>query len=150
MSAGARAADVIAASGVPAEAVEVPGLGEVWRIEAAASADMLTALRSAGFDLFVDLFGVDTGSGLELTWHLRALARMEDVYVRAPVAYDGEAPSVWHVFPAALYAERETAELLGMSFPGHPNPKRLLTSDEVGVPLLRKDVAVRSAEEVRR
>ncbi len=34
--------------------------------------------------------------------------------MKATVAYDGEAPSVWHVFPAALYPEREAAELFGM------------------------------------
>jgi NADH:ubiquinone oxidoreductase subunit C len=45
--------------------------------------------------------------------------------------------------------ERETAELFGLSLSGHPNPKRLLTTDGVP-PLLRKSVPVRTEEEVRR
>jgi NADH:ubiquinone oxidoreductase subunit C len=33
---------------------------------------------------------------------------------------------------------------------GHPNPKRLLTSDEVEAPLLRKSTPIRTWEETRR
>ena len=101
------------------------------------------------YDFLVDLFATDTGERIEVTWHLRAFARYEDLYLKALVDYDGEAPSVWRVYPAALYPEREAAELLGMSFPGHPNPKRLLTTDGTE-PLLRKSVLIRTAEEVRR
>jgi len=36
-----------------------------------------------------------------------------------------------------------------MTFTGHPNPKRLLTTDGTE-PLLRKSVLIRTAEEVRR
>jgi len=38
--------------------------------------------------------------------------------------------------------------LFGLTFSGHPNLKRLLTSDEVDVFLLRKDVPIRTEEEV--
>jgi NADH:ubiquinone oxidoreductase subunit C len=98
--------------------------------------------------MFVDLFALDSGEALELTYHLRSLAGPRESYLRCRVAYDAEAPSVWRVFPAALYAEREIAELFGMSFAGHPNPKRLLTTDEAGGCLLRKSVPIRGADEV--
>jgi NADH:ubiquinone oxidoreductase subunit C len=45
--------------------------------------------------------------------------------------------------------ERETAELFGLGLDGHPNPKRLLTTDGVP-PLLRRDVPIRTPEEFRR
>jgi NADH-quinone oxidoreductase subunit C len=96
----------------------------------------------------VDLFGTDTGSAIELTYHLRALEGLREIFMKTVVVYDGEAPSVWRVFPAALYPEREAAELLGVSFAAHPNPKRLLTTDEVSEPLLRKSVAIRTPGEV--
>jgi NADH:ubiquinone oxidoreductase subunit C len=70
------------------------------------------------------------------------------VYLKCHVPYEGELRSVWEVYPAALYPEREAAELLGFSLLGHPNPKRLLTTDGTP-PLLRKSVPVRTAEEVR-
>ena len=41
------------------------------------------------------------------------------------------------------------AELLGLTLAGHPNPKRLLTTDGIP-PLLRKSQLIRSEEEVKR
>jgi NADH-quinone oxidoreductase subunit C len=140
-------ADILAASGIPAD-TGVETLGALARLEASSVADALSALYAGGYDFLVDLFGTDTGERIELTYHVRALASHDDLFVKALVEYDGEAPSVWRVFPAALYPEREAAELLGVSFPGHPNPKRLLTSDAVG-PLLRRAVPVRDAGEVQ-
>ncbi|MRR12205.1 hypothetical protein EG835_07005, partial [bacterium] len=49
---------------------------------------------------------------------------------------------------SALLPERETAELFGLALCGHPNPKRLLTTEGIE-PLLLKSVPIRSAEEVR-
>ncbi|HEY5517933.1 MAG TPA: NADH-quinone oxidoreductase subunit C [Coriobacteriia bacterium] len=143
-----RPADVLHACGIPFEAsTEV--LGEVVRLDVSLIADALAALEESGFDFLVDLFATDTGERLEVTWHLRAFAQRSDLYLKALVDYDGSAPSVWETYPAALYPEREAAELLGMTFTGHPNPKRLLTTDGTE-PLLRKSVLIRTAEEVRR
>jgi NADH:ubiquinone oxidoreductase subunit C len=141
----------LAAAGAAA-VVTTTTLGVMARIEAARAADVLVALRDADgdFDMLVDLFGIDTGDRIDLRYHLRALERDEDLYIVAYVDYDGEAPSVWHAYPAALYAEREAAEMFGMTFAGHPNLKRLLTSDEVASPLLRKSTLIRTWEETRR
>jgi NADH-quinone oxidoreductase subunit C len=142
-----RPADILALAGVAAEFSEET-LGAVVRIEGSRVADALAALQSTGYDFLVDMFGTDSGEAIELTYHLRAFATREDLYLKATVVYDGEVPSVWRVFPAALYPEREAAEMLGMSFPGHPNPKRLLTTDALP-PMLRKENLIRSAEEVQ-
>jgi NADH:ubiquinone oxidoreductase subunit C len=143
-----RPADVLHACGIPFEA-STEALGEVVRLDSARIADALVALQESGFDFLVDLFATDTGERLEVTWHLRAFEQRSDLYLKALVDYDGSAPSVWETYPAALYPEREAAELLGMTFVGHPNPKRLLTTDGTE-PLLRKSVLIRTAEEVRR
>lgn len=142
-----QAADALRAAGIPCEPAEET-LGAVVRLDAARIADALEALNRAGYDFLVDLFGCDTGAAIEITWHVRAFGRHEDLFLKATVEYYGEAPSVWNIYPAALYPEREAAELLGMSFPGHPNPKRLLTVEGTE-PLLRRSVLIRSAEEVR-
>jgi NADH:ubiquinone oxidoreductase subunit C len=143
-----RPADVLHACGIPFEAF-TEALGEVVRLEAPRIADALAALEESGFDFLVDLFATDTGERLEVTWHVRAFSQRSDLYLKAFVDYDGFAPSVWQTYPAALYPEREAAELFGMTFTGHPNPKRLLTIDGTE-PLLRKSVLIRTAEEVRR
>jgi len=141
-------ADILRACGIPFEA-STEALGDVVRLEAAKVADTLAALSESGYDFLVDLFATDTGERIEVTWHVRAFAEHADLYLKALVDYDGAAPSVWHIYPAALYPEREAAELLGMTFTGHPNPKRLLTADGAE-PFLRKSVLIRTAEEVRR
>ncbi len=141
------AAEILRASGVATEGADEP-LGAVLRLEAAALPEALAALAEAGFDQLVDLFGTDTGDAIEMTYHVRVLSRIEDLYLKAHVPYDGDLPSVWEVYPAALYPEREAAELLGMTLVGHPNPKRLLTTEGVP-PLLRRSVPIRTPEEVR-
>ena len=141
-------ADILRACGIPFEA-STEALGDVVRLDAARIADALEVLQESGYDFLVDLFATDTGERIEVTWHLRAFAEHIDLYLKSMVDYDGAAPSVWQVYPAALYPEREAAELLGMTFTGHPNPKRLLTTDGTE-PLLRKSVLIRTAEEVRR
>jgi NADH-quinone oxidoreductase subunit C len=130
--------------------VESSGLGVLCRIAPGRVAGALGALHGDGYEFLVDLFANDTVEGLELTYHLRSFAADTELFVRCRVPYDGEVPSVWRSHPAALYPEREAAELFGVDFRGHPNPKRLLTSDEVGTYLMRKNVPVRTHEEVMR
>jgi NADH-quinone oxidoreductase subunit C len=140
-------AEVLGLAGIECAAT-AEKLGAVIRLDSARILDALAALQTLGYDFLVDLFGTDTGEQIELTYHLRAFAAREDLYLKVLLDYDGHAPSVWCVHPAALYAEREAAELLGMSFPGHPNPKRLLTTDGLP-PMLRKSELIREAGEVQ-
>jgi len=145
-----RAADVERLlSGVDSAEVAEERLGVVARVGRAAVADALAVLRDAGFDSLVDLLGTDTGEHVEVTYHLRSYATGQDLFVKTALPHDGELESVWQVYPSALMPERETAELLGLRLAGHPNPKRLLTTDGVP-PLLRKDVPVRTPEEFAR
>ncbi len=53
-------------------------------------------------------------------------------------AFDSITPDI----PAAGWTEREYRDLLGLSFPGHPKPKKLITADDWpdGIHPLRKDV----------
>lgn len=51
---------------------------------------------------------------------------------------DGVLPSVYGIWEAADYQERETYEFFGVKFDGHPDLRRLLTHDEMnGHPLLK-------------
>lgn len=141
---------ILTEAGVAGATVDLGGPGMIVRVNAPDSPAVLAALRSSALDfrMLLDLFGTDTGEGIEVTYHLRSFSRDEEVYVKTTLPYDGELASVWNTFPSALMPERETAELLGLVLSGHPNPKRLFTTDGVE-PLLRRSVAVRSAEEVR-
>lgn len=140
---------ILGSAGIEGEVGETT-LGIVARVGSDAAVETLRALREGELDfrMLLDLLGADTGEGIEITYHLRSLSRDEEMFVKTSVAYDGALRSVWNVFPSALMPERETAELLGLKLDGHPNPKRLLTTDGLE-PLLRKSVAIRGVEEVR-
>jgi len=141
---------VLERAGVTAAVETVEGLGAVCRVPAAQTRAALLALRDSdlGFGFLVDLFGVDTGETIDIVYNLRSLTRDEELLVKAEHGYDATLASVWDIFPAALMPERETCEMFGLLLSGHPNPKRLLTTDG-SEPFLRKSLEVRTAEEVR-
>lgn len=141
---------VLERAGVTAAVETVEGLGAVCRVAPEKARRALLALRDSdlGFCFLVDLFGIDTGDSVEVVYHLRSLSRDEEVTVKAELEYGDTLVSVWDVFPAALMPERETAEMFGLRLAGHPNPKRLLTTEAVE-PLLLKELEIRTAEEVR-
>ena len=129
---------------------EVERLGVVCRVEPADAHSAVLVLQESdlAFDYLVDLFGIDTGEAVDVVYHLRSFSRDEEVYIKAAHTYDGELRSVWELFPAAAMPERELCELFGLDLVGHPNPRRLLTTDGCP-PYLRKTTEIRSAEEVR-
>lgn len=139
---------LLAAAGVEAEVVENL-LGTVARVRPREVITVLAAFKADGYESLMDFDGMDTGEAIELTWRVRSYRKDVEAYVKTTVPYDAEIDSVWNVYPSALMPERETAELLGLRIGGHPNPRRLLTTDGVP-PLLRKSVQIRTAEEVER
>jgi NADH-quinone oxidoreductase subunit D len=142
--------DALERAGVVATFDEATTLGPVCRVEAAAARAALIVLRDSGhpFPFLVDLFGIDTGEAVDVVYHVRAFSRDEDLVIKAAHAYGETLTSVWDVFPAALMPERELCELFGMRLDGHPNPKRMLTTDGCP-PFLRKEVQIRGQDEVR-
>lgn len=142
--------DILEQAAIEFSAEESPALGTVYRVSAESVHSALAELREApgGFDFLVDLFGIDTGEAVDVVYHLRATARGADAFLKAVHPYGGVLVSVWKTFSAALMPERELCELFGLKLAGHPNPKRLLTTDGCA-PYLLKATRIRTAEEVR-
>lgn len=93
------------------------------------------------FDLLVSVSGVDWKDRLEAVYHLYSTKTFERLVLKA-TAVDEKLPSVVSVWITADWHERETYDLFGIVFEGHPNLKRILMpSDWVGFPL-RKDYKV--------
>lgn len=91
-------------------------------------------------DYLRNLSGVDQETHLEVVYHIVNLSTKAEVAIR--VKADREAPSIASVtpiWPTANWNEREVYDLLGISFPGHPDMRRIMMPDDwVGHPL-RKD-----------
>jgi len=122
--------------------------GDAWITVASENArDALSALKGDGYQLLVFLTCVDHladrsrdwPARYELVYQLRNLETREQLRVRAFV--DGDPPridSVSDLFPPANWDERETYDMFGIVFTGHPDLTRILMPDDwVGHPLRR-------------
>lgn len=84
---------------------------------------------------------------LEVVYHFSSFVKrhrfvLKIVLPRWKGGKDGElpeVPSVTELWPAADWHERETYDLVGVRFTGHPNLKRILLSDDWDGHPLRKD-----------
>jgi NADH-quinone oxidoreductase subunit C len=93
--------------------------------------------------------GVDWGPerGFEVVSHLHSTSLHHDVRVRVSLpAVDPVCPSIADLFPTSNWHERETAEMFGIVFEGHPQPVKLLLSEPFEGHPLRKDFALMSRE----
>jgi NADH-quinone oxidoreductase subunit C len=106
------------------------------------------AARVAGFETFIDLCGVDHFTRRpRFDVVITVLSRRRAKRLRIVVGVPGEdpvAPSVTGVYAGANFYERETWDLFGISFSGHPDLTRILLPDEWDGHPLRKDHAVGS------
>lgn len=95
-----------------------------------------------GFDLLLDCCGVDWKDRLESVYHFYNTKTHEFLAVKITAGADEHSPSLFPVYPAADWHERETYDLFGIQYDGHPNLSRILMpSDWLGYPL-RKDYKV--------
>lgn len=92
-----------------------------------------------GFDLLSCISGVDMLDHLETVYHVRSLTRGQLLQIKVRLDHEKpEVASVVSVWPTANWLERETYDLYGIKFSGHPDLRRMLLDDDfVGYPLLK-------------
>ena len=119
---------------------------ELLKVDAQFLLPICTALRAYGFNYLQCQGGYDLGPGKELVsfYHLVKVRdnadSTEEVRVKVFVPRDNpHIPSVYWIWRAADWQERETYDMYGIVYDGHPNLKRLLMPEDwIGWPL-RKD-----------
>src|SRR5947209_9947107 len=92
-----------------------------------------------GFDLLSCISGVDMLDHLETVYHLRSTVRGQLLQIKVRLDHEKpEVASVVSVWPTANWLERETYDLFGIRFTGHPDLRRMLLDDDFeGYPLLK-------------
>lgn len=92
------------------------------------------------FDHLSSVAGVDYPERLEVVYHLWSYSRHELLALKVALPKeDPRVKTVTHIWGSANWHERETAELFGITFEGHPYPKRLLLADDFEGYPFRKD-----------
>lgn len=114
-----------------------------WR--AAASTDLaryrdaLQALKGKDIRHVSSIAGIDLGEEIAIVYQLDCGRSLLNLEVLVPKK-DPRLRTVTDIFPGAVLYEREVMEMLGVTFDGHPDPRRLFLPDDwkEGYPLRRE------------
>jgi len=92
--------------------------------------------------------GVDyQDEGIEVVTHLFSTTHHHDVRLKVRLSKERSVcPTLSDVFAGADWHERETAEMFGVEFEGHPQPVKLLLSEPFEGHPLRKDFPLMTRE----
>lgn len=119
---------------------------EVIKVEPDFLLPLCTALYAYGFNYLQCQAGIDLGPGQQLVsmYHLIKVSdnadRPQEVRLKVFLPRENpKVPSVYWIWKAADWQERESYDMFGIIYEGHPDLKRLLMPEDwVGWPL-RKD-----------
>jgi NADH:ubiquinone oxidoreductase subunit C len=92
------------------------------------------------FDFLFCQSGVDYGDSLGVVYHIESVKYKHSIVLKTKIA-NRETPvieSVYDIWKAAEYPEREIYDLFGIKFRNHPDLRRFFLDDSWGYPL-RKD-----------
>ncbi len=104
------------------------------------------------FKELIDLCGVDypdRPERFEVVYHLLSLKFNRRIRIKVSTDEETSVPTVTSVYSAAHWFERETYDMYGIKFDGHPDLRRLLTDYGFEGHPLRKDFPLTGYVEVR-
>jgi NADH-quinone oxidoreductase subunit C len=90
----------------------------------------------------VDLFGIhwmDRDYSYEVVYYLHSFRRSDRIRLKARLGEAGRIPTLTGVHPGANWHEREAFDLVGITFVGHPDLRRILMPEDYDANPLRKD-----------
>lgn len=129
------------------------GHGEVTvTVPGASIVDICTFLKHKhDFDLLADLCGGDRGPEeeprFEVNYHLFSTVHHQRLRLKVLLPEDAASvPTVSDIWRTANWHERETYDLVGVKFEGHPDLRRILLPSDFDGHALRKDYPLRGYE----
>lgn len=131
----------------------VEGHGEITvTVPAAAIIEVCSFLKNDnGFDMLADLCGGDRGPEedprFEVNYHLFSTVHFSRLRIKVLLSEDeATVASVAGLWKTANWHERETYDLVGVRFEGHPDLRRILLPSDFDGHALRKDYPLRGYE----
>jgi len=123
----------------------------VPREDIVAVCSFLKTWEHSQFDFLADLCGADRGPEeeprFEVNYHLFSTKTFYRLRLKVLLsADDARVPTVTGVWRTANWHERETYDLVGVVFDGHPDLRRILLPDDWQGHALRKDFPLRGYE----
>ncbi len=116
-------------------------------------AEVAQTFKDDGFNYLVDLSGVDysnypswTGDRFGVSYTLYSFSKNNRVRLKVTTDENTPIPSVTSVWKTANWHERETFDMLGIVFDGHPNLERILMWEGFNGHPLRKDFPIRGID----
>ena len=101
---------------------------------------MLDLKESFGFDFLTNLTAVDHVEHFNVVYNLSKTTGPEMLHIITKVdRNEPKVPSMVPIWGGAVWQERETYDLVGIIFTGHPNLKRILLDDNWEDHPLRRD-----------
>ena len=107
---------------------------------------------ACGFSTLLDITAVDypeRSQRFDVVYHLLSMYQNQRIRVTVRTDEETAVPSVVSVFPSANWYERETFDMYGVLFSGHPDLRRILTDYGFNGYPLRKDFPLAGYVEVR-
>jgi NADH-quinone oxidoreductase subunit C len=115
--------------------------------------DLCRALKADGYTMPIGVTGVDylthpgrqlpegiRGERFEVVVELLDMIKRRRIRVRCQVpADDPSVPTLFELWPGTDFHERETYDMFGIRFDGHPDPSRILMPEDWEGHPLRKD-----------
>jgi NADH-quinone oxidoreductase subunit C len=104
-----------------------------------------------GFDLLADLCGADNGPEeeprFEINYHLFSTSHHQRLRLKVLLSEDdARVTTVTQIWRTADWHERETYDMFGVVFDGHPDLRRILLPSDFDGHALRKDYPLRGYE----
>jgi len=122
---------------------------EVIKIKPTNLLSIVEALKNNGFNYLQCQGGYDEGPGLNIVCFYNLIEMSDykkdtsprEVRLKVFLSRSGDltVPSLYSLFRGADWQERETYDMYGVNFKGHPHPKRLLMPEDWKGWPLRKD-----------
>jgi NADH-quinone oxidoreductase subunit C len=129
-------------SAAPRASLDCPA----FNIPAAEALGLLQHLRDTqGYDFLMDVTAIDWSADqsprFTVVWHLYSSTKHTYVRIAADCASDSDPvmPTATGLWAGADWHERETYDMLGIKFSGHPDLRRILMWDAYPYFPLRKD-----------